>query len=119
MKADLGLYNYLPWDQRPKIRWPNNAKVAFWVAPNIEYYEIEPPNNPLRTPWAKPVPDLVPYSERDYGNRVGHWRMMEVMDRHGVRGSISLSVALLDHHPEIIEACKKEIGSFFRTGFVI
>ena len=42
MKADLGLYEYLPWNARPSIKWPNGAKVAFWVAPNIEYYEIDP-----------------------------------------------------------------------------
>jgi len=116
LKKDLKLYDYLPWDQRPKLRWPNGAKLAFWVAPNIEYYEIDPPSNPLRTPWAKPVPDIVPYSERDHGNRVGHWRMMEVMDKYGVRGSISLSVALLDHHPEIIEACKERDWEFFSHG---
>ena len=116
MKNDLKLYDYLPWNHRPVIRWPNNAKLAFWVAPNIEYYELDPPNNPLRTPWAKPLPDLVPYSERDHGNRVGHWRMMEVMDKYNVRGSISLSVALLDHHPEIIEACKQRNWEFFSHG---
>ncbi len=116
MKKDLKLYDYLPWDHRPKLRWPNGAKIAFWVAPNIEYYEIDPPSNPLRTPWAKPVPDIVPYSERDHGNRVGHWRMMEVMDKYGVRGSISLSVALLDHHPEIIDACKERNWEFFSHG---
>ena len=116
MKKDLKLYDYLPWDQRPKLRWPNGAKIAFWVAPNIEYYEIDPPNNPLRTPWAKPIPDIVPYSERDHGNRVGHWRMMEVMDKYGVKGSISLSVALLDHHPEIVEACKERGWEFFSHG---
>ena len=116
MKSDLQLYNYLPWNRRPKVRWPNDAKIAFWVAPNIEYYEIDPPLNPLRTPWAKPVPDLVPYSERDHGNRVGHWRMMEVMDKYNVRGSISLSVALLDHHPEIIEVCKERGWEFFSHG---
>ena len=116
MKKDLKLYDYLPWDQRPKLRWPNGAKIAFWVAPNIEYYEIDPPSNPLRTPWAKPIPDIVPYSERDHGNRVGHWRMMEIMDKYGVKGSISLSVALLDHHPEIIEACKERGWEFFSHG---
>lgn len=116
MKPDLGLYDYLPWSERPQIRWPNNAKVAFWVAPNIEYYEIEPPANPLRTSWGRPIPDVLGYAERDHGNRVGHWRMMEVMDKYGVRGSISLSVALLDHHPEIVEACKQRNWEFFSHG---
>ena len=40
MKEDPGFYDYWPYDNRPKIEWPNGAKMAFWVAPNIEYYEI-------------------------------------------------------------------------------
>ncbi len=116
MKSDLGLYDYLPYTQRPKIEWPNGAQIAFWVAPNVEYYEIDGPANPARQPWPKPRPDLVPYSERDFGNRVGHFRMMDAMDRCGVRGSVSLSIALCDHHPELIEECKKRGWEFFSHG---
>ena len=86
------------------------------MAPNIEFYEYEPPPNPQRTPWPRPAPDVLAYSHRDYGNRVGWWRMMEAMDRCGVRGSVSLNVALCDHHPEIIEACAKRGWEFFSHG---
>ena len=85
-------------------------------APNIEFYELAPPVNPLRTPWPRPIPDVVNYSHRDYGNRVGHWRMMEVMDAYGVRGSVSLSIAVCDHHPEIIEACLQRDWELFSHG---
>jgi allantoinase len=116
VKSDPGLYDYSPYVGRPKIEWPGGARVAFWVAPNIEYYELNPPTNPSRTPWPKPVPDVVPYSERDFGNRVGHWRLMDVMDRHNVRGSISLSIALCDHHPEIIKECVERDWEFYSHG---
>ena len=116
MKSDPGLYDYSPYVGRSKIEWPGGARVAFWVAPNIEYYELNPPTNPSRTPWPKPVPDVVPYSERDFGNRVGHWRLMDVMDRHNVRGSISLSIALCDHHPEIIKECVERDWEFYSHG---
>ena len=53
---DPGFYDHLPWDRRPTIRWPNGARVAFWVAPNIEFYELNPPRNPARAPWARPAP---------------------------------------------------------------
>src|SRR5213079_1338469 len=69
MKRDPGLYDYLPYDRRPKIAWPNGARVAFWVAPNIEFYELDPPRNPTRAAWARSVPDVLNYSCRDYGNR--------------------------------------------------
>src|SRR4029078_4871495 len=57
LKRDPGLYDYLPYDRRPKIAWPDGARVAFWVAPNIEFYELDPPQKPARTAWAAPRPD--------------------------------------------------------------
>lgn len=116
MSSDPGLYDYIPYNRRPKITWPNGAKIAVWVAPNIEFYEFAPPPNPQRAPWARPLPDVLAYSHRDYGNRVGWWRMMEAMDDAGFRGSVSLNVALCDHHPEIIEACAKRDWEFFSHG---
>ncbi|MEM1231906.1 MAG: polysaccharide deacetylase family protein [Pseudomonadota bacterium] len=115
-RPDPGLYDYWAYDQRPQITWPNGAKVAFWVAPNIEYYELDPAVNPHRKAWPRPTPDILGYGTRDYGNRVGHMRMMEVLDRYNVRGSISLSTALCEHHPEIIELCKARNWEFFSHG---
>ena len=40
---------------------------------------------------------------RDYGNRVGIWRLMEVLTRYGIRASAALNSEVCDHHPEIIE----------------
>jgi allantoinase len=116
MRSDPNIYDYWPYRDRPKIEWPGGKKLAFWVAPNIEFYEYNPPVNPSRPPWTRPIPDVVNYSARDWGNRVGHWRMMDLLDQHGVRGSISLSVALCDHHPEIIEACAARDWEFLSHG---
>ena len=117
VKAE-GLEYYQPWpyNQRPKITWPNGARIALWVAPNIEVYELNPPANASRTPWPSPFPSVAGYSIRDYGNRVGHMRQMKVLDKYGIRGSISLSSALIDHHPEIIELCKERDWEFFSHG---
>ncbi|MGB3500672.1 MAG: polysaccharide deacetylase family protein [Mesorhizobium sp.] len=114
---DPGLYDYLPYDgSRPKIEWPGDARVAFWVAPNIEFYEIAPPANPSRKAWGQPEPDVTAYSYRDYGNRVGFWRMFETMQRLGVRGSVSLNVAMCQHHPEIIKECADAGWEFYSHG---
>src|SRR5687767_7987878 len=64
--ADLRLYDYLPYKGRPKISWPGGAQIAVWIAPNVEFYEYAPPTNPQRTPWARPLPDVLAYSHRDY-----------------------------------------------------
>ena len=116
MKQDLGFYDYWPYENRPKIQWPGGAKLAFWVAPNIEYYELDPPQNPFRKAWPQPTPAVAGYSIRDYGNRVGHSRQMQLLDKYGIRGSVSLSTALCDHHPEIIKQCRDLDWEFFSHG---
>jgi peptidoglycan/xylan/chitin deacetylase (PgdA/CDA1 family) len=114
--SDPGYYDYSPIVDRPRLTWPGEARVALWVAPNIEFYEWLPPPNPVRAPWLREQPDVLGYSLRDYGNRVGIWRVLEVLDRHGVRGSVALNVAVCDHHPEVIEACRERGWEFFSHG---
>lgn len=116
MKTEPGLYDFWPYVNRPKITWPDGKKIAFMVAPNIEFYELNPPPNPHRKSWPRPYPDITPYSYRDHGNRVGHWRLMEMMDEFNVRGSVSLSIAMCQHHPEIIEATVARKWDFFSHG---
>ena len=116
MQQEPNLYDYWPYQDRPKIVWPGGKKLAFWIAPNIESYEYAPPVNPSRPGWPKPAPDVVGYSQRDWGNRVGHWRLMDLLDKYNIRGSISLSTALIDHHPEIIQACVARKWEFFSHG---
>lgn len=115
-KSDPKLYDFWRYRDRPKIVWPGGKKLAFWVAPNLEFYELDPPANPFRKSWTKPSPDVVGYSHRDYANRVGHWRMAEVMEKYGVKGSVSLSVALCQHHPEVVEHANALGWEFFSHG---
>jgi peptidoglycan/xylan/chitin deacetylase (PgdA/CDA1 family) len=114
--ADPELYAYSPYRNRPKLVWPGGKTVAVWVSPNLEFYEIDPPANPHRKAWGKPHPDVVGYGHRDYGNRVGHWRMAEVMSRHGFKGSVSLSVALCQHIPEVVADAAARGWEFFSHG---
>ncbi|KCZ63718.1 polysaccharide deacetylase [Hyphomonas sp. L-53-1-40] len=116
MLSDPNLYDYWPYAGRPKLVWPGEKKLAFWIAPNIEYYEYAPPANPKRQAWPRGNPDIVGYSQRSWGNTIGHWRLMELLDKYGMRGSISLSIGLIDHHPEIIEAVAERDWEFFSHG---
>lgn len=116
MKADPGLFGYVPYNRRAPLRWPGGARVALLVVPNIEYYEYNAPANPSYRGWSRPAPDVRYLSHRDYGNRAGMHRMMAVMDRHGVRGTVSLNVAVCDHFPDIIEACCSRGWELFSHG---
>lgn len=97
-------FDYCPAPERPPQRWPNGARVALWVAPNIEHYEYLPEFIRVRDPWPRmPHPDLLGYGLRDWGNRVGVWRLMELFDRFNLRCTVSLSMAVLDMYPDIAE----------------
>jgi allantoinase len=97
--------DYLPSIDRPAIEWPDGARVAFWVAPNIEHYEFLPPRDPQRNPWPRsPHPDVQGYSQRDYGNRVGFWRMLEAIDEYDIRCTASTNLSVYEHYPEVSQA---------------
>ena len=91
--------------ERPPLQWPGGARLALWVAPNIEHYEYLPQQVRVRDPWPRvPHPDILGYGLRDYGNRVGVWRLMEVFDRFNLPCTVSLSMSVLDMYPPVAEA---------------
>ena len=102
---------------RPVLRWPNGARIAVWVAPNIEHYEFLPPRNELRRAMPRtPHPDVMTYSARDYGNRVGFWRMLDVLDKHDIRCTASLNVAVLEHFAEVRDAMVERDWDYMSHG---
>ncbi len=106
-----------PITQRPPLRWPGGARVALWVAPNIEHYEYLPEKIRVRNPWPRvPHPDILGYGLRDYGNRVGVWRLMELFDRFRLPVTVSLSMAVLDMYPELAEAMLARRWEFMSHG---
>jgi peptidoglycan/xylan/chitin deacetylase (PgdA/CDA1 family) len=98
----------VPIPHRPKLTWPGGARIALWVNPNIEFFGLDDVmpgvvNERVPRDHAK-IPNVRNWSVRDYGNRVGIWRLMEVLSRYGIRASAALNSEVCDHHPEIIEA---------------
>lgn len=116
IELDPQLYPYAPYNNRARPPWSGGKQVAVWVAPNLEYYELDPPPHPKRRAWTKPHPDVVGFSHRDHANRVSHWRMADVMTRHGFPGSVSLSVALCQHHPQVVADAAARGWEFFSHG---
>jgi allantoinase len=103
--------------QRAPVQWPGGARIALWIAPNIEHYEYLPQQVRVRDPWPRvPHPDILGYGLRDYGNRVGVWRLMEVFDRWQLPCTVSLSMAVLDMYPEIAEAMMRRDWEFMSHG---
>lgn len=78
----------------PPVKWPGDARVAVWIIPNIEHFHLELPG---------PLPDVRNHSRRDYGNRVGLWRIIEVMEKHGVKGTVALNAEIAKYYPRIMQ----------------
>ncbi len=113
--ADRAPYSPIPI--RPKLELPNGARVALWVVPNIEHYEYLPLPSAVRDPWPRtPHPDIIGYASKDYGNRVGVWRLFEVLDKHQIRATVSLSLANFVHFPEIFKSCEERSWSIMSHG---
>jgi allantoinase len=89
---------------RQLLRWPNGARVALWVIPNIEHFLFDRPSTPITLATVNLVPDVLNYSWRDYGVRVGIWRLMDIMDRYGIKGTVALNSDVCDRYPRIIES---------------
>jgi peptidoglycan/xylan/chitin deacetylase (PgdA/CDA1 family) len=92
------LFPYQAIVDRPRVTWPNGARIAVWVIPNIEHFHIEIGAQP---------PDIRNHSRRDYGNRVGVWRIMEVLAKHNVRGTVALNAEVGRFYPRIMEEATK------------
>ena len=109
--------DYSPIIDRPIIKWPNDARVALWIAPNVEHYEYFPDFDGVREAWPRmPYPDTQQYSYKDYGNRIGFWRMLEPLDKYNIKCCVSLNLAVLEHFPEIAEAMVQRDWDFMSHG---
>src|SRR5262249_25874647 len=98
-----GPFPYVPINRRPRITWPNGARLALWIIPNVETFPLNEP-----VPGGTGIaPDVINWAPRDYGNRVGIFRVMEVLARHGVRGTVALNSEVCDDYPQIIEDARE------------
>jgi allantoinase len=94
---DPGPFPFFPYQaivDRPPVKWPNGARIAVWVIPNVEHFHIE---------IGSAAPDIRNHSRRDYGNRVGLWRIVEVLEKHGIRGTVALNAEVGRFYPRIME----------------
>lgn len=91
------LFPYSAIVDRPPLVWPGGKRLAFWVVPNIEHIELIDAAGRAHN---REVGRL------DYGNRVGIWRVMDLLQRYGVRGTVALNSSVCRHYPRVIEACR-------------
>jgi len=101
-KKNTPPFNYWPIINRPKLQMPNNARIAVWFGLNIESYEVDKPSTSIFPGTAMLAPDPLNYGWRDYGVRVGIWRMMKLFDKYGIKPSCLINSDVCINYPEII-----------------
>ncbi|SFO97528.1 Polysaccharide deacetylase [Amycolatopsis arida] len=114
--TDHDLFDYSPIVERPPIHWPGGARVAFYVGVNVEHYRIDRPSTSLFPGTAHLVPDPLNHGWRNYGPRVGIWRLVDTLDRHGLRASVLLNSDVCARYPQIIAAGRERGWAWLAHG---
>ena len=114
-------YDYSPFPLRPKLAWPRNARVASFVLLHLEYWELLPDETSYKDPryvgeYGSFVPDYRTWTQREYGNRIGIFRVLDVLDRYQIRAGVAVNALAAERYPFLIEQFKKRKYEFIAHG---
>ena len=96
-------FGYAPIHRRARYAWPNGAGLAVYLGFNIEHFAFGEGLG-AQIAGAAAGTDVLNYTWREYGNRVGVWRCLELFDALQMPAGALINTALFDHCPEVIEA---------------
>jgi peptidoglycan/xylan/chitin deacetylase (PgdA/CDA1 family) len=101
-----GRYSYSAITRRRDYRWPGRKRLAVYIGFNVEHFDFGAGLGAALGP-KSPEPDVLNFSWRDYGNRVGVWRCLELFDSLKLQVGALINTALYDYCPEVVEALVK------------
>jgi allantoinase len=112
-----GRHAYHPWPERARYAWPGSAKLAVYLGVNLEHFAFGEGLGSELAPGG-PQPDVLNHAWRDYGTRVGAWRLLELLEALSLPATVLLNSALYDHAPQLVAAHRArgdEIAGHGRT----
>jgi peptidoglycan/xylan/chitin deacetylase (PgdA/CDA1 family) len=115
---DHDRYDWSMLPRRKPVAWPGGARIALWVVPALEWFPLNMAGQPFKPPGAMQTayPDLRHYTLRDYGNRVGIFRIMQALGRHAIPATVAVNAAVALRYPSLIERCKALGWEFIANG---
>jgi peptidoglycan/xylan/chitin deacetylase (PgdA/CDA1 family) len=115
---DHDRYDWSMLPERKPVDWPNQARVALWVVPALEWFPLNMAGQPFKPPGAMQTayPDLRHYTLRDYGNRVGIFRIMKALEKHGIRPTVAVNAAVAVRYPSLIKECTQRGWEIMANG---
>ena len=104
-------HNFYGWQMakdRPKLQWENDAKVAICLIVPLEFFPLNPSGVPFKHPGAMktPYPDLRHFTVRDYGNRVGVYRILEALQDS--KASFAVNGEIAKRYPPLLKTVKSQ-----------
>jgi len=101
---DHDLYPWSHFFKRPPVAWPDGKSVAIWPVISLEWFPILPADKPFRAPghMQTAYPDYRHYTAREYGTRVGFYRLLDAFEKVGARISIACNGAIAERYPDLI-----------------
>lgn len=105
-RLDHERYRHQTLFTRRPVQWPQQARIALWITVHCEFFPLDMANLPFRVLGAmeRGYPDYWNYTLRDYGNRVGAWRVMRLLDRYGLRATAAFNSDVAARYPELVHA---------------
>lgn len=102
---DHDRYDWAMQPDRKPLAWPDGARVALWVVVPLEFFPLDQAAEPFKAPggMVTPYPDLRHYTLRDYGNRVGVFRVFKVLDALGIKASVAVNSRIAERYPFLVE----------------
>ncbi len=98
-----GRYDYVPIKGRAAYNWPNGRRLAVYLGLNLEHFAFGEGLGAELAPGG-PQPDILNFAWRDYGNRVGAWRMLDLFDQLRLPASVLVNSAMYDYAPQLVAA---------------
>jgi allantoinase len=97
-------YDWSILPRRKSVAWPGGARIALWITVSLQWFPLDMKGQPFKPPGALQTayPDLRHYTLRDYGNRVGVFRVMQALERHGIRASAAMNAAVALRYPALL-----------------
>ncbi len=96
-----GRHDYTPITRRPVYDWPNGRRLAVYIGLNLEHFAFGEGLGAELAPGG-PQPDVLNYAWRDYGNRVGVWRLLALFEQLSLPVTVLLNSSIYDYCPEIV-----------------
>ena len=107
---DHGFYEWRQAKDRPRLEWEGGVKVAVNLIIPLEFFPLNPSAVPFKHPGSMvtPYPDLRHFTVRDYGNRVGVFRILEALNDASVKAGFAVNGEIVKRYPLLVEMIKNQ-----------